>query len=186
MGMKTLTEVAVGTQTRSRPATSAKDSDFDAFVRSAGPGLKRYAFLLTGNRAQAEDLLQESLVKMYLAWERLEDTRSLTAYARTVIARQHVSFWRKSRREMPVEMIGALTDAWTDEHYDDRDRVWKMLTGVSRQQRAALVLRYYEGLSDAEIADTLGCAVGTVRGHISRGLERLRVSMAAAQEGERA
>jgi RNA polymerase sigma-70 factor (sigma-E family) len=152
----------------------APDVDFESFVVTHQVRLRRYALALTGNGHDADDLLQATLVKLYLAWNRLEDRDHLAAYARVTMSRTYVSAWRRwgsheSPSASPPEV--AVTNADTTA---DRDLIWRGLDRLGRRQRAVLVLRYFEDLDLAAIADTLGISVGTVKSQLSRGLDNLR------------
>jgi RNA polymerase sigma-70 factor (sigma-E family) len=155
------------------------------FIASRSAALLRSAYLLVGDRTAAEDLLQTSLVKTYLAWQRLRDRGALEAYVRRTMVTTAASWWRGRRlREF-------LTDGPPDRAADDaidprleRDAMWRHLQGLPVMQRAVLVLRYYEGLSEAEIAQTLGLSRGTVKSHASRALSTLRARLADVTELE--
>lgn len=135
--------------------------------------LLRTAYLLTGGWHSAEDLLQASLTKTYLAWPRIKDKSAADAYVRTTMSRTLVSCWRRRRYdEHTTETLPEV--AVHDVLGDDRDAVWQALATLSVRQRAVLVLRFYEGLSEAEIAHVLGCSPGSVKSHASRGLSALR------------
>lgn len=153
------------------------DAEYADFVRARGTALLRTAHLLTTNRALAEDLLQTSLTKTYLAWPRLRDPAAAEAYTRRVLANSSVSWWRQKRNrlELPSE---TLPDAGVDHPaavLAERAAMMDALRQLSPQQRAVLVLRFYEDQSEAEIAATLGLSTGTVKSHASRGLARLRL-----------
>ena len=145
----------------------------------------RFAYLLTGHHGLAEDLLQNSLIKVYLSWDRIRDRAALEAYTRSVITRTQLSWWRRpARREVlgvePTER--AVRDLHTVRERDqvnERDELWALLATLGPRQRAVLVLRFYEDLSEAEIARVLGCTTGTVKSQLSRGLARLRERMPA-------
>lgn len=154
-----------------------RDDEFATFVAARSPSLLRYAYLLTGNHAEAEDLLQSTLVKVYLAWNRISDRGSLDGYVRTALTRNHVSWWRKvGRREFATEVI---PDRAVSGRYDidERDAMWSLLQTLGPRQRAVVVLRYYEDLPEAQIAEVLGCSVGTVKSQLSRALANLRATM---------
>ncbi|MFN8096853.1 MAG: SigE family RNA polymerase sigma factor [Dermatophilaceae bacterium] len=153
-----------------------RDAEFTAFVGARSTALLRTAYLLTGTLPDAEDLLQTALAKVYLSWGRVRDRGALDAYARTVITRTHVSVWRRAsvRRERPVAEV---PERHTDDDLEavaDRDLVWRGLASLGPRQRAVVVLRYYEDLTEPEIAAVLGCSVGTVKSQLHRGLARLR------------
>ncbi len=148
-------------------------TDFDAFVLGHGRTLLRTAVLLTGSPHDGEDVLQTVLVRMHASWSRIDDP---PAYARTALVHAARSTWRwRSRhREVPLaEHDTAVPDRTEDAMA--RDQVLHALARLPARQRAVLVLRYYEGLSEAEIAEVLRCAPGTVKSHASRGLARLRL-----------
>ncbi|GAA3382005.1 SigE family RNA polymerase sigma factor [Cryptosporangium minutisporangium] len=153
---------------------------FDEYVAARGMGLLRFAYLLTGDHHLAEDILQEALAKLHGRWSRLADTDQLTAYVRKAILRQYLT-WRRRRSsgETPSELSLDFSAPGSDhaEALAERDSLWHALAGLPRQQRAAVVLRFYEDLDDDEIARLLKCSVPTVRSHISRGLARLRDSV---------
>lgn len=152
------------------------EDEFAAFVHTRGPALLRTACFLAGNRHDGEDLLQQSLVAAYASFRRIREPQALEAYVRTTMTRASIAARRRAWRrhevstERPPEVDGR------DEHgaVVDRGAIWPLLQQLSPQQRAVMVLRYYEGLSEAEIADQLGCSAGTVKSHASRALDRLR------------
>ena len=149
---------------------------FDDYVAVRGRALLRFAYLLTGDYHLAEDMLQEALAKVHGRWSRMRAGHDPTAYVRTAILRQYLS-WRRRRSsgETPSELsLDAPTPTDHAETLAQRDALWHALSGLPRQQRAAVVLRFYEDLDDDEICRLLGCSVATVRSHISRGLARLR------------
>ena len=150
------------------------DEAFSAFVAARSRHLLQAAHLLTGDRHRAEDLLQTALTRCYLRWGSIEGTDP-EGYVRRALVNAHTDWWRrKPWREQPAEQLPET--AGPDEHasYDVRDAVLEALAGLSRRQRAVVVLRYYEGLSEAEIAEVLGCSPGTVKSSASRALARLR------------
>lgn len=167
----------VWAQDRRGAAMRSHDAEYSEFVRARGTALLRTAHLLTSNPAHAEDLLQISLTKTYLAWGRLRDPGTAEAYTRRVLATTSISWWRRktNRLEQPAEI---LPDAGQDHpagQLAERDAMMGALRQLSPQQRAVLVLRFYEDLSEAQIAETLGLSTGTVKSHASRGLARLRL-----------
>jgi RNA polymerase sigma-70 factor (sigma-E family) len=150
---------------------------FDDFVREHRAALVRYAVLLAGSRSHAEDLVQEVLVRVYPRWERLTTSEgSVGAYVRRSITNEYLSWRRRwSTRHIQLTDLGHPPEAPYDPWDGGRDeQMWQLMLRLPRQQRAAVVLRYYEGLNDVEIADILGCAESTVRAHVSRGLASLR------------
>ena len=156
---------------------------FEEYVRARGEGLRRFAYLLCGDRHLGEDLVQEVLVKAYRRWSRIEADQP-DAYLRTALVRSHVSWLR--RRSSGERPGAAPTDRAAGGDFADqqavRDDLWSRLGELSRTQRAVLVLRYYEDLDDAAIGEVLRCAPSTVRVHAARGLARLRAGLAPSVE----
>ena len=152
--------------------------DFRTYVVGRSPALLRTAYLLTGSRADAEDLLQTALAKTYLAWDRIRDREALDGYVRRVMVNTQTSWWRRRKvDEHPVEVLperGADRDDSAD--LDLHDALWAALAELPKRQRAMVVLRYYEDLSEAETARVLGVSVGTVKSTTSRALAKLRES----------
>jgi RNA polymerase sigma-70 factor (sigma-E family) len=155
----------------------AEQPDFDAFVAARSRALLKAAWLLTGDWHQAEDLLQTALAKSYLAWNRVGAGRE-EAYVRRVLVTTYSTWWRRAwREEQPSNTILDAQDPHDDqERAEVRHALLTALAGLSRRQRATVVLRYYCDLSEAETADTLGCSTGTVKSQAARGLARLRES----------
>ncbi|GIF73565.1 DNA-directed RNA polymerase sigma-70 factor [Asanoa siamensis] len=148
-----------------------------AFVESAWQRHLRLAMLLTGDRWQAEELLQDSLVKMYERWRKLSQHEDPHAYLRRVLVNNRVSMWRRLRRE---SLVGDLPDRPAAERADsDADDLRGVLMSLPPRQRAVVMLRLYEDLSERQIAQVLGCSVGTVKSQYSRALEKLRTLMRA-------
>lgn len=161
-------------------ARAGEDDGFSAFVETHGAALRRYALALTGSSADADDLLQTALVKLYLAWGRLDSVEAAPAYARTIITRTFVSWTRRlSFRERPgaraVDDIDPAAPGGAN--LGDRDEVWRALATLAPRQRAVVVLRFYDDLTEAAIAEHLGCSVGTVKSQLSRALAHLRTRL---------
>jgi RNA polymerase sigma-70 factor (sigma-E family) len=159
------------------------DDEFGRFVAARGRALCRTAYLLTGDWQVGEDLVQEALAKTYLRRSRLRSQAALEPYARKVLVSVFLS-WRRRQwhRELPYADV---PDRAADDEFDcllDRHGLWSALSGLPAQQRAVLVLRYFEDLTEADIATVLGCSPGTVKSHASRGLERLRSVAVPAEE----
>jgi RNA polymerase sigma-70 factor (sigma-E family) len=151
---------------------------FREYVAGRSPALLRTAYLLTGHRGDAEDLLQTALAKTYLAWDRIRDRESVDGYVRRVMVNTRTSWWR--RRKLEEYPTDALPERRDDRDATDdlalHDALWSALAQLPKRQRAAVVLRYYEDLSEAETADVLGISVGTVKSTTSRALVKLRDS----------
>ena len=148
---------------------------FREYVVGRSPALLRTAYLMTGNRSDAEDLLQTALAKTYLSWDRIRDRESVDAYVRRIMINTRTSWWRKRKvdeyaSETLPEHPGRDATADADLH----DALWKALAALPRKQRAMVVLRYYEDLSEAETAAIVGVTVGTVKSTVSRALAKLR------------
>jgi RNA polymerase sigma-70 factor (sigma-E family) len=157
------------------------DSDvtaFGEFVQARSSSLFRTAYLMVGDHQLAQDLLQEALVKTLIAWPRLRDRANLEAYTRRIIVTTSVS-WRRRRsfHERPSDRVPELIDADPVEAMLTHDAVIRALLTVPPRQRAAIVLRYYQDLSEAHTADALGCSVGAVKSQVSAGLKRLREAL---------
>jgi RNA polymerase sigma-70 factor (sigma-E family) len=151
-------------------ATGDADA-FSAWAASAQRRLLRTAVLLTGDHQRAEDLVQEALVKVALRWRRLRDGRP-EAYARQVIVRDNISWWRKHRREVLVEPPEGRPVDLTDST-ERRLLLDRALAALTPRQRAVVVLRYYDDLTEQATADALGVAVGTVKSQTHLALRRL-------------
>jgi RNA polymerase sigma-70 factor (sigma-E family) len=153
---------------------------FADFVSGQSRPLLKTAWLLTGDWHAAEDLLQASLAKLFLAWDRIERQENLAAYVRRTMVTTYATWWRRRwRGETPTEHLPE--HAQTHDRYaeaDVRESVRIALDELPRKQRAVVVLRYFEDLTEAETAAALGCSVGTVKTHASRALARLRASSA--------
>ena len=153
----------------------AAREQFRQYVAARSPALLRTAYLLTGNRADAEDLLQTALAKTYLSWERIRDREAVDGYVRRVLVNTRTSVWRRRRvDEHPTDELPERPGRDATADLDLHDALWTALSGLPRRQRATVVLRYYEDLSEAETAQVLGVSVGTVKSTTSRALQKLR------------
>jgi len=152
--------------------------DFDGWVALRGPALLRLAYTLTGNTADAEDVVQEALARALPRWDRISQVEDLDAYVRRMVVNAHTSWWRRfRRRESPVAEVRDEPVAAPGEAFDDRRRLWLACQRLPEAQRTAIVLRYYEQLDYAEIAELTGVREGSVRSRVSRGLATLRARM---------
>ena len=154
--------------------------DFEVFVATRSAALMRTAFLLTGRRADAEDLLQTTLAKVFLSWARIEDKGAVDAYARRTMTTTQISVWRRRKLdEIPTANVPehAATDSPPELHED----LWSALAKLPKRQRAVVVLRYYEDRSEAEAASLLGCSVGTIKSQSSKALSKLRSTLITSQ-----
>jgi RNA polymerase sigma-70 factor (sigma-E family) len=160
------------------PMSRDADGSFEEFVRGRSAHLFKLALLLTGqNRAEAEDLLQIALERAYRRRASLSRDRDPEPYVRRALLNASIDRWRALRRraEQCLEAgdPGPAVDDRTGE-LANRDLLLRSLAVLPPRQRAVLVLRYWEDMSEAEIAGLLGCGVGTVKSQASRGLKRLR------------
>ena len=171
--MRSATEVRtdVGTGTRRERG----DAEFTAYLEARQGALLRTAYLLTGDRHQAEDVLQTALAKLYLSWDKVQDRGALDGYVRRILVNETTSLWRRpfKRRERATEV---LPEHGVEPTYDEGQRaaVWSVVSTLPPKARAVVVLRYYEGLTESETADVLGVSVGTVKSQGSRAMALLR------------
>jgi RNA polymerase sigma-70 factor (sigma-E family) len=152
------------------------EAAFTAYVRERRASLYATAYHLTGDRFAAEDLLQSALFSTYRAWDRISDKAAVGGYLRRTMTNLHISAWRRRKlNEYPTEELPE-TVGDTDEMGGTELRavLWQALARLPEQQRTMLVLRYYEGRTDPEIADILNISVGTVKSSIWRSLRRMR------------
>jgi RNA polymerase sigma-70 factor (sigma-E family) len=152
------------------------DAVFAQFVREQTATLLRSAYLLTGNSTAAEDLVQETFVRLFPKWDRVQAADVPMAYVRRSMVNGFLNQRRRpSSRELVVDEVPERIDGRDiGVEVTNRDLVWRLLTTLPDRQRAALVMRFFEDLADEQIAESLGCRLGTVRSLISRGLAALR------------
>jgi RNA polymerase sigma-70 factor (sigma-E family) len=159
-------------------APAATTEAFAEYVAERRPALLRAARAITGDADTAEDLLQTALASVFVGWSRLRNPAAADAYVRRAMANQHASWWRQKWRthEHCTDELPEHPTRSTDEQLDgaDHQELWPLITALPPRQRSAVVLRYYEELSEAETAAALGCSVGTVKSSTSRGLSTLR------------
>ncbi|GAA3443359.1 DNA-directed RNA polymerase sigma-70 factor [Planomonospora venezuelensis] len=155
--------------------------EFAEFVAARGSALYRYGYVLTGNAEDAADLAQEALMRLGDSWARVRRRDDPEGYVRTTMARLHISAWRRLRRERLVAEVPEKP--YTEAGFDGDAGLWDELKGLPPKQRAVLVLRYYEGLPDQEIAELLGISRGTVRSQAARALDKLRVRVSDLETG---
>ncbi|TJZ99544.1 SigE family RNA polymerase sigma factor [Actinacidiphila oryziradicis] len=154
------------------------EADFTAYVQERRASLYATAYHLTGDRYEAEDLLQSALFSTYRAWDRISDKAAVGGYLRRTMTNLHISAWRRRKlneyptEELPEPVVTADSDAMRGTEL--RAVLWQALAKLPETQRTMLVLRYYEGRTDPEIAEILGISVGTVKSSIWRSLRRLR------------
>ncbi|MFF4487083.1 SigE family RNA polymerase sigma factor [Streptomyces sp. NPDC001544] len=161
---------------RSPTETVDAEAAFTAYVQERRASLYATAYHLTGDRFEAEDLLQSALFSTYRAWDRISDKAAVGGYLRRTMTNLHISAWRRRKlNEYPTEELPETpgdTDAMRGTEL--RAVLWQALSRLPELQRTMLVLRYYEGRTDPEIAEILDISVGTVKSSIWRSLRRLR------------
>ncbi|MFI7708597.1 SigE family RNA polymerase sigma factor [Nonomuraea sp. NPDC049480] len=161
----------------------ADRSEYDTFVEASWHRLLRTAYLLARDWGAAEDLVQTALLKAWQAWPRLGDERE--AYVRKIIVNLHVSWWRRRWRQAELTSESPPDQAQAADHLgqaDDRELVWQALGRLPARQRAVVVLRFFEDMTEAQTASTLGCSVGTVKSQANRALAKLRVDESFAYD----
>ncbi len=160
--------------------------EFEQYVAARWAVLHRLALLLTASEAAAQDLVQVTLEKTYVAWPRIASMAAPDGYVRRImvnsLASSHRRAWR--RHEVPTSEPPDLAAVAGDQVVLDRALVWPLVCALPERQRAVIVLRYYEDLSEREIADVLGCAVGTVKSNAHDAMAALRRGMAAMPTAE--
>lgn len=157
------------------------DEDFVAFVSASSPTLLRTAWLLCGNAAQAEDLVQEALERVYLKWGRVSRGGRPLAYTRTVLVNLNTDRWRRTHRETVTDRIAERATADAYRGSDDRDQIARLLQTLPKREREVIVLRHYADMTEQDVADALGISVGTVKSSASRGLATLRSTLSATE-----
>lgn len=153
----------------------ASHEEFRVFVTARRPALLRTALMLTGDRCEAEDLLQAALAKTYLAWDRINDHAALDGYVRRAMTNINISWWRRRRlEEYPTDEMPDTPIADHTGRSALRDALERLLDRLPARQRVFVVLRYVEDLTEPEIAERLGVSVGTVKSTVSRAMAKLR------------
>jgi RNA polymerase sigma-70 factor (sigma-E family) len=171
---------------RAREATA-----FTEFMSARSTSLFRTAYLVVGDHQLAQDLLQESMIKTYMAWPRLRDPSKAEAYARKAIITTAIS-WRRRRsfHERPTDPLPDTAQPDGEDDATTHASLVAQLRTLPPRQRAAIVLRYYEDLSEAQTAEVMGCSVGAVKSQVSTGLGRLQARLGttflSAQHGDEA
>lgn len=149
---------------------------FEEFVRARGAALSRTAYLLCGDHSAAEELVQDSLVRAAAHWRRIQSANP-EGYVRRIMVNQHTSWWRRiGRRERPYADITAIMEGGRDDANVTTERLALVaaLSALAPKQRAVIVMRYYEDMPQAEIAEVLGVTTGTVKRNTHDALRRLR------------
>jgi RNA polymerase sigma-70 factor (sigma-E family) len=165
------------------PRPGDDDAAFRDYVLARGTALLRIGIMLTGNRADAEDLVQAALAKTYLAWDKINDHAALDAYVRRAMVNTHISWWR--HRKLDEYPTDELPDLAVADHARDSDLaevVRRALNRLPARMRAAVMLRYFEDMTEPEIAALLGVSPGTVKSTVSRAVAKLRVDTELGQD----
>jgi RNA polymerase sigma-70 factor (sigma-E family) len=151
------------------------DQQFQDFVATRGPALLRTALLLTGNQEASEDLVQSALEKALRHWSRIKVAAATEGYVRQIMYRQNVSIWRQHRdREVPMAEIPEQRAPDSSVGVNDWLVMRQALLRLAPRQRTVLVLRYYEDLTEEQVAHAMGASVGTVKSQTAKALDRLR------------
>ncbi|MBL7253491.1 SigE family RNA polymerase sigma factor [Paractinoplanes lichenicola] len=161
---------------------------FEEFAAARLASLLRYAVLLSGDREEARDIVQEVLTRALVKWGRIGSVQDPYGYVRRMVTNEFLSLRRRRRLwTVPLgeEVVDGAAAPRAPEAPEPDDDLWRLLMGLPRQQRAVIVLRYYESLSDLEIAEVLGCRTGTVRSNASRALAALRIELDEPTTSER-
>ncbi|WBB47731.1 SigE family RNA polymerase sigma factor [Verrucosispora sp. WMMA2044] len=163
-------------------SSNALEEEFRDFVAARSGALLRTAYLLTGDWGTAEDLVQTALTKTYLAWKRLGGIEAIEPYTRRVMVNTSTSWWRRRwHGERPTEVLPEQAATDELERQLDRDVLWRHLRALPARQRAVLVLRFYEDMSEAQTAAMLDISPGTVKSQTSRALATLRRRIGAEE-----
>jgi RNA polymerase sigma-70 factor (sigma-E family) len=162
--------------------------DFDDFFRATWPRLYRTAYAVAGDAASAEDALQGAYVKAYASWRRVSRAEHPEAYVRRMVVNEILgtrrrAWWQRERPHGSVESPASVPAA--ELGVVEHDAVWTAVSALPPRQRAVIVLRYYEDLSEEQIADVLGCSRGTVKSQASAALTSLRRDAAGLSIGDR-
>jgi RNA polymerase sigma-70 factor (sigma-E family) len=171
----------------------ARAGEFEEFVAARTGALLRYAHVLTGDRHLAEDLVQSALASCFRRWSRI-DAVDAERYVRKAVLNAYLSWWRRparrresSQADLTVVMDRRQVDAGADFGLDTRDELWQALGALPARQRAVIVLRYFEDLSETETASVLGVSLGTVKSQSNKAMHKLRARLEAdVVAGERA
>jgi RNA polymerase sigma-70 factor (sigma-E family) len=165
--------------------TEADPLDVAEWVAARGPALQRFAYLVTGSAVDAPDLVQEALARALPRWQSLVARGTAEAYLRRSIVNASISAWRKNGRQLPSGEPPMPPVGDGSQTRADADHAWALCAELPPQQRAAVVLRFYEDLPYAEIGQVLGCPESTARSHVHRALAGLRERLTTEPETER-
>ena len=166
------------------------DNDFESFVADRAGALLRYAYVLSGDRHRAEDLVQSALATSYRHWRRVESDGA-ERYVRKAVLNAYLSWWRRPgrSRETSVDDVVAQSDArgggpGADEGVDIRDELWRAMQALAPRQRAVVVLRYFEDLTEVETATRMNISVGTVKSQHAKALRALQAALGPEVENQ--
>lgn len=157
-----------------RDRSPGRDEDFVRFAAGRRTRLFRTAFLLCGDRHTAEDLLQQTLERAYVAWHRVSGADDPDAYVRRIMVNEHARRFRRPLRESLTTQVPEPRDGGGSDWHETRSALLGALAALPPRQRQAVVLRYWEDLSESQTAAAMGCSVGTVKSQAARGIARLR------------
>ncbi|AXI79319.1 SigE family RNA polymerase sigma factor [Peterkaempfera bronchialis] len=163
-----------------RAQDTERDEEFHGFVTGRWPRLLRTAYLLAGDRHTAEDLVQSALERAYVAWGRVRRADDPDAYVRRILVNEHARRFRRRPREQLVTAVPDHPGRDGFAQLDERAALMHALTSLPPRQRQAVVLRYWEDLSESQTALAMGCSVGTVKSQASKGLAKLRSALPSA------
>lgn len=175
------------TASTGEPVPAVGAMSFEEFVAARSGALWRSAWLLTGDAQKAEDLLQTALLKVWRNWSTIARDGAVEGYVRRALVTTYTDWWRRKwSAEVPTEHLPETADGRRDDEVSTRHDVMTALAGLTRGQRAIVVLRYFDDLTEQQTAEALGCSVGTVKSQTARALKALRSSpMLADQEEQR-
>lgn len=156
-----------------------RDAEFTDFVAGRSKALFRTAYLLTGDHGLAEDLLQTALIKTYVGWSRLRAVENAEAYTRRTLVTTVTSWSRRKswRSEQPTERVPERATRLDIDAIAERDAVWREIQALPPRQRAVVVLRFYEDLTEKQAAAAMGCSVGNVKSQAHTALKNLRARL---------
>lgn len=165
---------------------TTEEEEFREYVVTRGPALLRAAHQLTGHPLDAEDLLQNALTKTYLAWDRIADRGALDGYVRRAMVNINISQWRRRKlEEYPSDELPEVPCEPPETYGEVHERLERALSRLPERMRAAIVLRYYEDMTEPEVASTLGISVGTVKSTVSRAMAKLRSELGISGQPQR-
>lgn len=153
--------------------------DFESWLVAREPALQRTAHLLTGDLHTAQDLVQNTLAKLYQHWERVRRADNVDAYVRTTLVNEYRSAWRRPlrRMEQTMEAVPERPAPEAPAYDGSSAAVWRFVCTLPPKQRTVIVLRFWEQLTEAEVADVMGISVGTVKSQSSRAIAALRAAL---------